>query len=223
MERLFQYRFAFGEGLEGPQLRQPVHRRDERDHRQTSRRRCASPAGCWRCAGRCCPPPWTHVILRAEYDDGSRVTGESRDSLQRARGSAASTWLPPRPGALPEAIEAILEADCIVLGPRQPVHQHPAQPAGRRHRRGPHGVPRHASLRLQRGDPARRDRRLHRVGPRQGPDRPRRRRPDRLRGRQRRAGAGRGGGRATRKRAPFPSRWTGRSWRLSGCSWWWVT
>src|SRR5690606_39353344 len=52
----------------------------------------------------------------AECADGARVTGESRSPCRGKR--IRRVYLAPAAArAVPEAIEAIREADCIVLGP----------------------------------------------------------------------------------------------------------
>ena len=56
--------------------------------------------------------------------------------------------LPSRPKALPEAVEAIREAEMVVLAPGEPVYQHHPQPAGGWHRGGHPGVPCPENLRL---------------------------------------------------------------------------
>ncbi len=70
--------------------------------------------------GRVLPVTTANVQLEAEFENGARVLGESKIffckkqeqcRVQRVR------LLPARPAALPQALEAIREADMIVLGP----------------------------------------------------------------------------------------------------------
>ena len=70
--------------------------------------------------GRVLPVTTTDVQLEAEFENGARVLGESKIffckkqeqcRVQRVR------LIPERPKALPQAIEAIRDADMILLGP----------------------------------------------------------------------------------------------------------
>ena len=80
-----------------------------------------------------------------------------------------------------EALERILEADMIVLGPGLAVQQRAAEPADLRRPRRARRRPRHEGLRLQRRHPARRDAVDDRIGPPGSALRACRRRPRRLR------------------------------------------
>jgi uncharacterized cofD-like protein len=66
--------------------------------------------------GRVLPATLDDVILAAEYEDGSVVEGESQIPLARRR--IRRVFLKPGGvAALPEALEAIAEADLILIGP----------------------------------------------------------------------------------------------------------
>jgi uncharacterized cofD-like protein len=66
--------------------------------------------------GRIYPSTSSNVGLQAELEDGSIVRGETRISRSR-RGIARIQLSPRRCKPLPEALEAIAEADLITLGP----------------------------------------------------------------------------------------------------------
>ena len=66
--------------------------------------------------GRVLPSSLDGVSLLAEFEDGSRVAGESR--IASARRPIRRVWLRPAAArALPEAREAIQRADLVVIGP----------------------------------------------------------------------------------------------------------
>ncbi|MGH7263571.1 MAG: gluconeogenesis factor YvcK family protein, partial [Candidatus Rokuibacteriota bacterium] len=66
--------------------------------------------------GRVFPSTTQAVRLRAQFDDGTRVEGESR--IPSVAGIIRRVSLePPDPGALAQAVEAALYADLIVIGP----------------------------------------------------------------------------------------------------------
>lgn len=66
--------------------------------------------------GRVLPATLHDVVLAAEYEDGSVVEGESQIPLARRR--IRRVFLKPDGvAALPEALEAIAEADLILIGP----------------------------------------------------------------------------------------------------------
>ncbi len=65
--------------------------------------------------GRVFPPTLTHVTLCAELADGTHVRGETAVSTA---GNVSRVYLDPEtPVALPEAVEAIYEAQLVVIGP----------------------------------------------------------------------------------------------------------
>ena len=66
--------------------------------------------------GRVFPSTCDAVILKAEFDDGSRIEGESRIAAARRRIRRVSLE-PEDARALPQALEALTAADLIVIGP----------------------------------------------------------------------------------------------------------
>ncbi|HEX6971321.1 MAG TPA: gluconeogenesis factor YvcK family protein, partial [Limnochordia bacterium] len=115
MERLFQYRFGRGEGLEGHSFGNlfiaamcDVTGDFEEAVRQSSRVLAVR--------GRVLPSTLTDVALRAEYADGTVEVGESRiprpgKTIRRV------SLVPEAPEPHPEVLRAIARADLIVLGP----------------------------------------------------------------------------------------------------------
>lgn len=68
------------------------------------------------CAGRVLPATTVPVALHAELEDGSRLDGES--SIGRSERSVRRVWLEPAQAAAPpESVEAIRDADLLVIGP----------------------------------------------------------------------------------------------------------
>ena len=70
--------------------------------------------------GRVLPVTNANVQLEAEFENGTKVVGESKISAFKKEQDCRITQvrlLPERPRALPEAVAAIEEADLIVLGP----------------------------------------------------------------------------------------------------------
>lgn len=66
--------------------------------------------------GRVLPAAGQAVVLHAEMEDGTIVTGESK--IPEARGKIKRIFLEPREvEALPEAVEALRDADAILIGP----------------------------------------------------------------------------------------------------------
>ena len=121
--------------------------------------------------GRVVPATGAVLTLHARLDDGSEVIGQSRiakaDKVDRV-------WVTPEDCSPTEdALRAIADAELIVLGPGLAVHEHPSRASRARDRRGHRGVGGARRVRLQRRDPARRDRRLRPRGPsrRAGPAR----------------------------------------------------
>jgi uncharacterized cofD-like protein len=115
MARLFQYRFGEGSPLGGHSFGNlfvlamtGVTGSFEHALRETSRVLAVK--------GTILPSTSQDVAICAEFSDGSEVCGESRipeigKPIERIR------LKPEHPGAQPEAVRAILEADLIVLGP----------------------------------------------------------------------------------------------------------
>jgi uncharacterized cofD-like protein len=65
--------------------------------------------------GRVLPATGAAIGLEAELEDGTRITGESR--IAGACGRVRRIRLQPEAVALPQALEAIANADCVVIGP----------------------------------------------------------------------------------------------------------
>jgi len=65
--------------------------------------------------GRVLPSTLEQVRLWAERDDGSVVCGET--IIGSGAGSCKRVWLDPAPDAHPRTIDAILDADLVLLGP----------------------------------------------------------------------------------------------------------
>jgi len=66
-------------------------------------------------SGRVLPATLSDVHLRGEFNDGTEVRGESAITARRARLDRVRLSAPARP--LPEAIEAVINADLVVVGP----------------------------------------------------------------------------------------------------------
>jgi len=115
MRALFQYRFAHGEGLSGHSFGNlfiaaltEITGDFERAISESSRVLAVR--------GRVLPSTLDDVTLRARLSDGRTACGESR--IAASRGHVERVWLHPGDAApLPDVLEAIREADCIVLGP----------------------------------------------------------------------------------------------------------
>lgn len=66
--------------------------------------------------GRVLPAAGQAVVLNAEMEDGTIITGESK--IPEARGKIKRIFLEPKEvEALPEAVEALRDADAILIGP----------------------------------------------------------------------------------------------------------
>ena len=108
--------------------------------------------------GRVVPATGTVITLHARLDDGSEVVGQSRIAKTNR---VDRVWVTPtdvRPTA--DSLEAIADAELIVLGPGQPVHQHPPRARRAGDPRGDRRVRCAGRVRVQRGDAAGRDRRV---------------------------------------------------------------
>ncbi|MFO7172909.1 MAG: YvcK family protein [Bacillota bacterium] len=114
LERLFQYRFSQGEGLQGhPFGNLFILALTETTGDFYTAIRESSQVLAVR--GRVMPSTLSHVVLKAHLADGREVTGES--AVGRA-GAIRRVFLdPPDPPPLEDAIQALQEADAIVLGP----------------------------------------------------------------------------------------------------------
>ena len=65
--------------------------------------------------GRVLPSTLAQIRLWAERADGEAVCGET--SITGGRGACRRVWLEPEPRAHPPALEAIAQADLVLLGP----------------------------------------------------------------------------------------------------------
>lgn len=65
--------------------------------------------------GRVLPSTLAQISLWAERADGTRVHGES--AITSGEGPCRRVWLEPQPAAHPPALEAIADADLVLLGP----------------------------------------------------------------------------------------------------------
>src|SRR5579871_6313828 len=115
MEELFQYRFDHGGELEGHSFgnlffvaMSEVTGNFERAIEESSRVLAVR--------GRVLPSTLADVTLCAEMDDGTTVCGESAIT-KSIRGVRRVYLQPDHPRAHPEAIQAIYDADLIVVGP----------------------------------------------------------------------------------------------------------
>lgn len=115
MEKLFQYRFDSGNGLKGHtfgNLFIAAMTAITGDFEQAVRESSKVLA----VRGRVLPSTLQSVTLSAVYEDGSTVSGESRLAQQGGRIRRVSLD-PPDAAPLAEAVQALREADVIVLGP----------------------------------------------------------------------------------------------------------
>lgn len=115
LTELFQYRFEAGSGLSGHSfgnLFLSAMNEITGDWEQA----IAASSQVLAIRGRVLPATLSDVRLWATLSDGRRIEGES--NITKARGAIAEIGcLPADPPALPQAIEAIKDADYIVIGP----------------------------------------------------------------------------------------------------------
>lgn len=115
LESVFQYRFQNGGGLEGHTLGNlmlAAMKEITGDFTQAVKEMSRVLA----VRGRVLPASEQDVVLMAEMKDGTIVRGESQ--IPKARKQIARVFLhPPEPRPLAEAIQAIEQADGIVVGP----------------------------------------------------------------------------------------------------------
>ncbi len=115
MSRLFQYRFQEGRGLRGHSfgnLFLTALTNISGDFHEAVRQSCEVLA----IRGQILPSTISNCQLEAELDDGSIVAGETR--ISRSRRKIKRIRLEPgRCRPLPEALDAIANADLITLGP----------------------------------------------------------------------------------------------------------
>ncbi|CAD5945555.1 hypothetical protein PA905_40180 [Planktothrix agardhii CCAP 1459/11A] len=115
LTELFQYRFTAGDGLTGHSfgnLFLTAMSEIEGDLEQA----IAASSKVLAIRGQVLPATLTDVNLWAKLADGRRIHGES--SITEAKGKILTIGcIPPNPPALPKAVQAILEADLIIIGP----------------------------------------------------------------------------------------------------------
>lgn len=115
LTELFQYRFTAGDGLTGHSfgnLFLTAMSEIEGDLEQA----IAASSKVLAIRGQVLPATLTDVNLWAKLADGRRIHGES--SITEAHGKIVTIGcIPPNPPALPKALQAILEADFIIIGP----------------------------------------------------------------------------------------------------------
>ncbi|KPQ37618.1 MAG: hypothetical protein HLUCCA11_00795 [Phormidesmis priestleyi Ana] len=115
LTELFQYRFESGSGLSGHSfgnLFLSAMNEITGDWEQA----IAASSQVLAIRGRVLPSTLSDVSLWANLSDGRHIKGES--NITKARGSIDEIGcLPAAPPALPQAVEAIEEADYIVIGP----------------------------------------------------------------------------------------------------------
>lgn len=115
MERLFQYRFSWGEGLEGHSFGNLfiAAMTDITGDFETAIKQFGKVLAV---GGVVLPSTLSPVQLKAKYTDGSEIIGE-HNIPQPGRKIESISLIPKNVEPLPEALEAIAAADLIVLGP----------------------------------------------------------------------------------------------------------
>jgi len=115
LSRLFQHRFLKGSGLEGHSfgnLFLAALTSITSDFSEAVR--LSSEILLTR--GHIYPSTTSHIELEAEFEDGSRVRGETK--ISGSKGRISELFLvPPDPEPLPETLEALARADLITIGP----------------------------------------------------------------------------------------------------------
>jgi uncharacterized cofD-like protein len=115
LTELFQYRFRAGKGLEGHSFGN-LFLTAMSDITGDLERAIAASSHVLAVRGEVLPATLCDVNLWAELADGRCITGES--SISEAGGKIAKIGcVPANPPALPKALQAIEEADFIILGP----------------------------------------------------------------------------------------------------------
>ena len=115
LTELFQYRFQAGDGLSGHSFGNLflTAMSEVTGDLEQAIAACSSVLAI---RGQVLPATLSDVNLWAELEDGRRIEGES--SITKARGKIARIGcIPANPPALPKALEAIREADLIIIGP----------------------------------------------------------------------------------------------------------
>jgi uncharacterized cofD-like protein len=114
MSRLFQYRFADG-GLEGHSFGN-LFVAALAEVTGDFERAVYESTHVLKVRGRVLPATLDDVVLHAQLEGGAQVSGES--TITAADRLPRRVWLTPeQPHALPQAVEAVLHADMVVLGP----------------------------------------------------------------------------------------------------------
>jgi len=115
LTRLFQYRFSGGSDLEGHSFGNlflsaltTITGSLEKAVQASSKVLAVQ--------GQVLPATNTDVMLWAELEDGKKIFGESKIGKSKKLISKIG-YLPENPSALPSALESIIDADLIVLGP----------------------------------------------------------------------------------------------------------
>lgn len=115
LTELFQYRFSAGDGLVGHSFGN-LFLTAMSDITGDLEQAIVASSRVLAIRGEVLPATLTDVNLWAQLDDGRRIEGES--SITQAKGKILKIGCTPEnPPALPRALEAILEADYIIIGP----------------------------------------------------------------------------------------------------------
>jgi uncharacterized cofD-like protein len=115
LTELFQYRFRAGDGLVGHSFGN-LFLTAMSDIAGDLEQAIAASSKVLAVRGDVLPATLSDVYLWAELADGRRIEGES--NITKARGKIVKIGcVPANPPALPRAVEAILDADYIVIGP----------------------------------------------------------------------------------------------------------
>jgi uncharacterized cofD-like protein len=115
LTELFQYRFQAGEGLVGHSFGN-LFLTAMSDITGDLEQAIAASSQVLAIRGKVFPATLSDVSLWAELEDGRLIQGES--NIPKAKGRIRNIGcFPPNPPALPAAIQAIKEADYIIIGP----------------------------------------------------------------------------------------------------------
>lgn len=115
LTELFQYRFKAGDGLNGHSFGN-LFLTVMTEVTGDLERAIAASSKVLAVRGKVLPATLTDVRLWVQLDDGRYIEGESK--IADAKGRIVQIGCePPNPTALPAAIRAIEEADCIIIGP----------------------------------------------------------------------------------------------------------
>ena len=170
LAELFQYRFDQGDGLKGHSFGNlfiaamtGVTQNFEKALLESSKVLAVH--------GQVVPATVANLRLSARLRDGNTVRGES-DITEHGGEIEHLSIEPADAEAYAPAMEAIRDAQMVVIGPGSLVHQHPSKSEGARHHTGPEGQPRHEGLRVQRGHPIGGDDRLLGLRPLRGASAP---------------------------------------------------